>query len=461
MRGLACPNPAWYHLGRCVVASICVWGGLDLCEVVAVTGRLGKATAEHARPPTAVRNGRHKAVADGRDLSGRLVDDTVSHRGVLHRKKGVRMGKVATSVVPRQDTTLQHSHQACSTFVLSQGEDLIVGHNLDEPSDVPGLVVINKRGVSKTSCSWGELLTSRRSVSHQRSWVSRYGSATFNPLGREFADGGINEAGLCVSEMTLSESRYPDAETRPRIFMMLWIQYQLDNFESVDEVLENLSQFALDGWGWHFLVCDRGGNCAVIEFLDGHPVIYEGPSLPVPALCNASYSEELRGLEEYEVLGGTREVDLADDTVPRFVHAAHMLNAYGQNESSSAVDYAFEMLKTLERGHTKWSYVLDVRRMRVHFRSSVGRQIKHFDLEAFDLSCHAPAQVLDVNCDLVGDVSEEFRGYTSAVNRAYISQAFRSLEDVSELPSSEASAGTSLERLIDNMVAYPESTSCA
>jgi len=350
--------------------------------------------------------------------------------------------------------------RGCSTFVLAQGEELLVGHNLDEPSEVPGLVVINKRGLAKESLSWEDLLTSRKPASAGGSWISRYGSATFNPLGREFADGGMNEAGLCVNEMTLDETRYADDASRPGMFMMLWIQYQLDNFESVEQVLANLSEFSLDGWGWHFLVSDREGNCAVIEFLDGKPLIYSGEELPVPVLCNSPYLQETRELEEFEGFGGTKEVDLSDDSVSRFVHAAHMLKAYERNPSISALEYAFEILAGLDRGRTRWSYVLDPRRLRVHFRTSAGRHVKSFDLAWFDLSCRAPAQVLDVNADLAGDVSDEFLPYTPKANKRFIAEAFESLEGSSDFLGLLESKGSTVERLVDSMADYPESTSC-
>ena len=86
----------------------------------------------------------------------------------------------------------------CSTFML-KGEDYhIYGHNLDSGSPVPGLVVINKRNVTKESRTWKELTTGKKDDSISFHWTSKFGSVTFNPFGREFPDGGMNEAGLIV-----------------------------------------------------------------------------------------------------------------------------------------------------------------------------------------------------------------------------------------------------------------------
>jgi len=39
--------------------------------------------------------------------------------------------------------------QSCSTFMLCCNGAFFVGHNLDDYSEVPGLVVVNKRGLEK------------------------------------------------------------------------------------------------------------------------------------------------------------------------------------------------------------------------------------------------------------------------------------------------------------------------
>ncbi len=78
--------------------------------------------------------------------------------------------------------------EACSTFMLQEDNTFIIGHNLDMPYEIPGMVVVNKRCVSKTNISWYEIFTSCKPTSPTISWVSKYGSITFNPLGREFPD---------------------------------------------------------------------------------------------------------------------------------------------------------------------------------------------------------------------------------------------------------------------------------
>jgi hypothetical protein len=213
--------------------------------------------------------------------------------------------------------------------------------------------------------------------------------------------------------MSLLGTRFPEDDARPKLFMMQWMQYQLDNYASVEEVLSNLSTMVLDGWAWHFFVSDREGNSAAIEFVDGDPNVYTGGAMPIPVLCNTAYPEELANLEGYAGFGGEKPVRLRDKGTERFVHAAHMIRNAPQSVDA---DYGFRMLKTLERGLTNWSIVIDVNRARVYFRTCQGKQIKYVDLARFDFSSDTPVKMLDINARLSGDVFDYFVDYTPERN---------------------------------------------
>jgi len=151
------------------------------------------------------------------------------------------------------------------SFMLKGEGCHLYGHNLDSGCPVPGLVVINKRGITKESRTWKELTTGEKDGSISFQWTSKFGSVTFNPFGREFPDGGMNEAGLIVQEMSLLDTEFPDGEGKRKMFMMLWMQYVLDCFETVEQVIQSASETVLDGWGWHFFTADKHGGHASIE----------------------------------------------------------------------------------------------------------------------------------------------------------------------------------------------------
>ncbi len=299
---------------------------------------------------------------------------------------------------------------ACSTVRLQAGKELIYGHNLNANGlDVPGLVFVNPRGIFKTGRSWMELVTRGRKNPSSLAWISRYGSVTFNAFGRDLPDGGMNEAGLFVWEMGLSNEEvvYPKNDSLPRLNQMQWMQYVLDNFSSLEEAVACAREIEIDGWGWHFFLGDAEGNCAAIDFVSGRVVVHRGADMPVPGLFNALYSREVEWSRYFQGFGGTYEVRLDDPRVPRFVKAARLLREY--DPSRDPVAYGFQLLDRLFVTETAdWSVLFDLRRQTVHFRTSRNRAIKRFSISAFDFSNSGPLRVLDIDIPEPGDVTSRF-----------------------------------------------------
>src|SRR5215217_4577526 len=117
---------------------------------------------------------------------------------------------------------------ACTTFFLEKNGQMAFGKNYDWMTGT-GSVNTNLRGLAKSSLplDGGNILK----------WTSKFGCTTFNQYGKEFPNGGMNEKGLVVELMWLSESEYPAKDNRPALTVLQWIQYQLDNCSSVDEVV--------------------------------------------------------------------------------------------------------------------------------------------------------------------------------------------------------------------------------
>ena len=61
-------------------------------------------------------------------------------------------------------------------------------------------------------------------------------SASISPA-VSFPLGGMNEKGLVVEIMWLDSSEYPKPDGKPSVNELQWIQYQLDNFATVNDVL--------------------------------------------------------------------------------------------------------------------------------------------------------------------------------------------------------------------------------
>jgi len=330
------------------------------------------------------------------------------------------------SVGPAREAAVPEG-RSCATVVLQRGEALLVGHNLDEAIPVPGLVVANPRGLAKENIPYGVLnpMGSAGKAPRLR-WVSRYGSLTYNFFGREFPDGGLNEAGLYAGEMTLLKTEWPIGGDQTRFYHNQWIQYLLDNYSTVEEALASLDKALPEGHcKWHFLLADKGGDAAVVEFLKGKPVVYHGKTLPYPILCNDPYKPEVDEIKMYAGFGGTKPPEARyDPEDPRFRWAAVMLQ---DPERPADPDRAFAVLKRLDFGTTKWSIVYDLKTMRMWFKTSVTPKMKWVDFAAFDYRCTPAPLAMDIHADAEGDVAGRFAPLTAEANRLAVQTAWKGI----------------------------------
>jgi len=252
----------------------------------------------------------------------------------------------------------------------------IAGRNLDSQKFTSGAVVINKRGIRKESRSWNELAYGQEVANPHITWISKYGSVAFNTFGRDFVDGGMNEVGLFIQEISLVENKYPEDSAKPRFFMMLWMQYVLDSFESVDQVVKSANEVVIDGWNWHFFTADADGNTAAIEFIDGKPVLTYAEAMPYTVLANDTYATEMDRLHKYEGFGGDRLVLLKGDERQRdpeepveddrFVNAASLISR-GPDSPLLPLDYGMKILDEMAWEGTQWSYVCDLTNKTIRF----------------------------------------------------------------------------------------------
>ncbi len=306
----------------------------------------------------------------------------------------------------------------CSSFKLQKGDKLVYGHNLNEGDiGVPGLIFINKRGIFKQGRSWSELTTPDYSNASDHSWISRYGSVTFNNFGRDFPDGGMNEVGLFVWEMN-ETIEYPKNEGLPKLNQMNWMQYMLDNCLTLEEAVQCAYEFEIDGWGWHFFVGDAQGNTAAIAFIDGEVVIHMNKDMPIPGLFNTPYERELELLQYYKGYGGSYEVELDNPEVPRFVKTAAMIENYQEDED--IVDYGLYMLdKLMVNDVPEWSILCDARKMQVHFKTRVNPEIKVISFSDIDFSNESPVLIVNMDIEEGGDVIKQFTPYTNQKMRSF------------------------------------------
>jgi len=322
---------------------------------------------------------------------------------------------------------------SCSTFLLSGAGSVLVGHNLDDSIETPGLLLVNPRGLTKRGARYQDLfpLAPGKKSDPRLIWTSRYGSITCNVFGRQFPDGGMNEAGRCISEMTLRGTRYPEGPYLTRLYHHAWVQYLLDSFATVPEVIDSLANVVPEGHcQWHFFAADREGRAAVIEFLDRKVVVRTGDALPWKLLTNSTYEDGLGLLAEFEGFGGLRKLEPAPDCRPdlRFVTAAGMIRDIQADPAGPTVEQAFSVLQAMWCGVNRFSLVYDPVAMRMYFTTYRARSLRWVDFASFDFTCGSTVPGLDIHRDVAGDVAGAFAPLTDEANRGQLRSYFEGID---------------------------------
>ena len=303
---------------------------------------------------------------------------------------------------------------ACVTFVLKNNESLVFGWNYEFDAG-SGCLITNKTGLLKAS------FVPQNEI--PITWISKYGSITFNQWGKEFPSGGINEKGLVVVQTMYIKTKYPDPDNRPSISELQWIQFQLDNFSTVQEVIENDKDLRItnNSIPLHYMICDKTGNVAVIEFINGNMTCHVGNKLLFPVLANDSYEDSLSELRKYKGFGGTLEIP-TNSTGPKsgnFIIASDNVKKYDNIEN--IINYSFRTLSiSSEPRRTQWTVVFDLNNMDIHFKSLDNKNVKSISLKNFYFACNSTIKMLDIS----NGSAKYFMDYNYSVDVDYINKAY-------------------------------------
>jgi len=304
---------------------------------------------------------------------------------------------------------------ACTTFCLNKNGQLVFGRNYDWVTGA-GIVHSNQRGLVKTSYPNEDGITIQ--------WVSLYGSITFNQYGKEFPTGGMNEKGLVVELMWLDDTKYPAKDNRPAVDVLQWIQYQLDNAATVEELIASDKKIRIsDGTPLHYLVADASGNVASIEFLQGKMIVHKSQDLPFPVLANSTYQESAQTAKRY--INNTEDLSDLDNSLERYVKACRMVKKISDIPATMKLtDYAFSILDKVSQGDfTKWSIVYDISNKTILFKTDNHKSIKSISMSEFDFNCNTTPRMYNMNQQSAGNITSRFIKKDSKLERTILEKA--------------------------------------
>ena len=241
----------------CLVVA-CLWGGeiASLRSVKSVAGNEYLYTMEYKAPYDL-----DDLIANEIDENAELLDYVVGRIG-----KGLPL-KIKSAQV--EDENGEMATMNCTSFQVKNagGEGFLFGRNYDYYKN-PTMVTISRPKKGYASIAVSDM--SHFGYSLEKLPTSL--GAKLSCLAAIYAPvDGINEKGLCTSIMALpkqaSQQDTPKHDVGTTIIMRLW----LDRCATVQEALDlaetlDIRHDAKVGSGYHYMVADASGDCAVVEF---------------------------------------------------------------------------------------------------------------------------------------------------------------------------------------------------
>jgi penicillin V acylase-like amidase (Ntn superfamily) len=321
---------------------------------------------------------------------------------------------------------IPHSFYACTVFCIENGGSPVVGKN-DDWHYTEGMIVVNKRNQTKTALTdWGE------STNNLARWTSKYGSVTFVNSCREVAFSGMNEAGLTISKLALDQTKYPEPDSRPGISPGQYLQYILDNYKAIDEIIKSdkLIRLRPSQRGSHFFVVDNSGESLSIEFLNGKTVFHYRETMPVKVMANDPYEQYINFYKGWIKHDHKHEHNY-ESSMNRFIRAAAMVTKmtnYQFTNTADAIKYAFNVLDSARQDQsnnpTRFEIVYDIKNRMIYFKSYRNMKLRYFSFDGFNYSSKSASKVLDLNADLEGDVTSKFINYTTQINEDLLKKSW-------------------------------------
>ncbi len=295
---------------------------------------------------------------------------------------------------------------ACSAFFY-RGERKIFGKNFDWGSG-EGFIIKNNRGQIKYA--YGIRGT------NQAKWMAKYGSVTFNQIGKENPYGGMNEKGLVVEQLWLTTSNYQDNQNAT-ISELEWIQFQLDNYSTVEEIVKNIHNLTIQPTKAtvHYFVADRNGKSAVIDFVNGKTIISTTEN-KFQVITNSTYEKSVNYLTKFG-----QNIDTSSrSSEDRFCQINNNLSKTNLSEINKAFVVLDASAENRTNYKTYWTIVYDMDNMEIHYKSYDNKPIKTIRLHDLSYQENSTISGSKINNDTF-----KLEPYTHSLNAALLNTSLQ------------------------------------
>lgn len=316
---------------------------------------------------------------------------------------------------------------AC-TRVVYEGPNgtIITARSMDWKGDIPANLWVFPRGIARD----GEC--GNNSVK----WKSKYGSVITSSWDIASSD-GMNEKGLVGNLLWLAESVFPKFEKNSKakgLAVSLWLQYVLDNFATVSEVVNALekNEFAVasahipgtDIFATvHLSVSDASGDNAIFEYINGKLVIHHDRKY-VAMTNSPTFDEQLAINSYWKGIPGTIMLPGTNRAADRFARASYYIDAIPKTDDiRSAIASVFGVIRNCSVplgissatepniSSTRWRTVADQKNLVYYFDNVLNPNVVWVDFSKLDFSEKAKVKKLSLanNENYSGESSMNFK----------------------------------------------------
>lgn len=325
------------------------------------------------------------------------------------------------------------SVDAC-TRVLWNDNDLavVVGRTMDWPESTEPVLTVMPRGMERDGGRTGSTVTVEENPAQ---WTSQYASMVTTVYGIGSVD-GFNERGLAGHLLYLNAADFGERDpSKPGVQAGLWLQFVLDNAATVAEAIEALDTVQIvmtEAAGHksyvHMAIEDASGDSAIIEYIDGEPVIHHGQEYRIMT-NDPTYDEQLELLAQLDFSDPSSDTPLpgnvkATDRFQRAAYYSAMLPEPSNEREAIAGILAIARNVSVPFGapykdfgiyNTEYRTAINLTDRRYFFELTTSPNVIWAELDSFDLETGAPVMTLDPDdIDLAGNVTASFQPAESA-----------------------------------------------
>jgi penicillin V acylase-like amidase (Ntn superfamily) len=316
----------------------------------------------------------------------------------------------------------------CSRILWNDNKlAVFVARTMDWPESTEPILTVFPRGIQRDGGRLGKEVIVK---DNPAKWTSKYGSMGTSIYGIGTAD-GFNEKGFAIHMLYLSHTDYgPRDKSKSGVHAGLWGQYLLDNAANVGEALklhERIQIVMAVAHGYkatvHLAIEDASGDSAIIEYIDGKPVVHHGRQFIIMT-NDPTYDQQLALLKKQDFSKPSSDMPLPGNVtaIDRFQRAAYYaaLLPEPKNEREGVASVlAIARNVSVPFGapykgfgiyNTEYRTVIDLSKLRYFFELTTSPNVIWADLSKMNLSVGAPVMTLNPdNIDLSGDVTGKFQ----------------------------------------------------